>query len=212
MKKLIPLYILLSVLAFGCGPAIYKAQGFDEQTVSHKTLAILPVAVQYKLKPREKRKTDSAWLKQEEENSGMDIQGKMYKWFLKNGKNYSVSFQDIARTNEILNRAGIQYDDIETKPTNELAGLLGVDVVFSSTAVIKMPVKKGVVIAQGLFWGPLGMEDNEAEISIAAFDTAQGGVVWRYEFRATRSALLSMDELVNALMKNVVKNFPYKHN
>ncbi len=129
---------------------------------------------------------------------------------MKNGESYTVSFQDIARTNETLNQAGIQYADIETKSTAELAEMLGVDVVFSSKADIKMPVKKGVVIAQGVLWGPLGMEDNEAGISIAAFDTAQGGVVWRYEFRATRSALLSMDELVNVLMKNVAKKFPYK--
>jgi hypothetical protein len=210
MQRWIIHFIVLLVLLLGCGPTIYKAQGFEQLTASHKTAAILPVTVNLKLKRWQKRNTDSTLLRQEEEENGLAIQGKMYDWFLKSREKYTVSFQDVARTNEILSQAGIKYADIETKPTNTLAELLGVDVVFSSKAVIKMPVNKGVVIAQGLLWGPLGMEDNEAEISITAFDTAQGGVVWRYEYMATRSALMSMNELVNVLMKNVAKKFPYK--
>ncbi len=79
MKKQILLLILLSIFIFSCGPTIYKAQGFEQLTAGRKTAAILPVAAHYKLKHREKRKTDSAWLKQEEENSGIDMQAKMYK-------------------------------------------------------------------------------------------------------------------------------------
>jgi hypothetical protein len=212
MKKHIALLIFLAAFIFGCGPTIYKAQGFEQLITGHKTAAILPVTVQTKLKPRQMRKTDSAWVKQEEERNGMAIQDKMYNWFLKNGEGYTVSFQNIARTNEILNQAGIKYADIETTSMAELAELLGVDVVFSAKTVIKIPASKSVVIVQGLLGGPLGMENNEAEISIASYDAAQGGVVWRYEFTATRSALMSKDELVNVLMKNAAKKFPYKHN
>jgi hypothetical protein len=212
MQRWIIHFIVILVLLPGCGPTIYKAQGFDQLTAGHKTAAILPVEVHFKLKLWEKINRDSTWLKQEEEKNGMAIQDKMYNWFLKSGEKYTVSFQDIARTNEILNQAGIQYADIETKPTNELAELLGVDVVFFVKTVMKMPVSKGVVIAQGLLWGPLNMDNNEAEISISSYDAALGGVVWRYEFTATRSALISNDKLVDVLMKNAVKNFSYKHN
>jgi hypothetical protein len=212
MQRWVIHFIVLLVLLPGCGPTIYKAQGFEQLTAGHKTAAILPVVMHFKLKRWQKRETDSTWLRQEEEKNGMAIQEKMYNWFLKSGEKYTVSFQNIARTNEILNQAGIKYADIETKSTIELAGLLGVDVVFSASTLVKKPVNVGVVIAQGLLWGPLGMENNEAEISITAFDTAQGGVVWRYEFTATRSALMSKDELVNVLMKNIVKKFPYKLN
>jgi hypothetical protein len=212
MRKQMVVFIVLMALLPGCGPTIYKAQGFEQLTVSHKTAAVLPVAVHFKLKPREKRKTDSARLKQEEEKNGMAIQGKMYNWFLKSGDKYTVSFQDITRTNEILSQAGIQYADIETKTTLELAELLGVDVVIAANAVMKMPVSEGAAVVQAWLSGPYGIGSNEAEIFITAFDAAEGGVVWRYEFTATRSALMSKDELVNVLMKNAAKKFPYKHN
>ncbi len=212
MRRLITTFLVVLVLLSGCGPTIYKAQGFEQQTAVHKTAAILPVIVHFKLKPREKRKTDSVWLKQEEEKKGMEMQRKMYNWFLKTSDNYTISFKDITQTNDALLLAGIKYADIETKTSIELAELLGVDVVIAANTVIKMPVSEGAAVIQALLSGPYGIGSNEAEISITAFDTAQGGVVWRYEFAATRSVLMSNNELVDVLMKNAAKKFPYKHN
>jgi hypothetical protein len=42
-------------------------------------------------------------------------QGNMYSWLLHRGQRknvYSVEFQDVARTNALLQRAGLSYEDM----------------------------------------------------------------------------------------------------
>jgi hypothetical protein len=210
MKRQIAQLILLSTFIFGCSPTIYKAQNFNSLTANHKTVAILPAEVSISLRPNEMKNTTTEQLKESEEKTGLGIQDKMYTWFLKrSGKfKYTVTFQDISRTNALLLQAGIKYADMQAKTKDELARLLGVDAVITTKASMKKPMSDGAAVALGLLvgaWGPT----NDVQTSIVINEAQKGDLVWKYDYNASGSVGSNTDRLVNALMRNASRKFPY---
>jgi hypothetical protein len=210
MKRQTYLLLLLSAFIFGCGPTIYKAQDFDTRTAGHKTVAILPAEVTISLRHNEMKNTTTEQLRESEEKTGLGIQDKMYTWFLKrSGKfKYTVSFQDISKTNALLLQAGIKYADMQAKTKDELARLLGVDAVITTKASMKKPMSDGAAVALGLLvgaWGPT----NDVQTSIVINEAQKGDLVWKYDYNASGSVGSNTDRLVNALMRNASRKFPY---
>jgi len=209
MKKIITALTVLVIFA-SCGPTIYKAQNFDDQTASHKTVAILPAEVNIQLRPNEMKKTTPEQISQAKENTGKDIQDKMYSWFLKRSDKfkYTVSFQDISKTNALLNQADISYNSMVTKTKEELCQLLGVDAIISSRAAMKKPMSEGAAIAVGVLLGSWG-STNDVQTSINIHEGKKGELIWKYDYNVTGSVGSSTDRLVNALMRNASRKFPY---
>jgi hypothetical protein len=210
MKTKFIALIALTVTLFSCGPTIYKAQDFDTRTASHKTVAILPAEVSITLRPNEMKNTTPEQLRESEEKTGRLIQDKMYTWFLKRSGRfkYTVNFQDISKTNALLLQAGIKYGDMVGKTKDELAKLLGVDAVISTKASMKKPMSDGAAVAVGLLIGAWG-STNDVQTSIAINEAQKGDLVWKYDYNATGSVGSNPDKLVDALMRNASKRFPY---
>ncbi|MEI7737080.1 MAG: hypothetical protein WCI49_16540 [Ferruginibacter sp.] len=209
MKRLITSIFLLLVLA-SCGPTIYKAQDFDNRTANHKTVAILPAEVSIQLRPNEMKNTSAEQLKNMEKNTGETIQDKMYSWFLKRSDKYkyTVSFQDISKTNAMLLKEGITYEVLKSKTKDELARLLGVDAVISTKASMKKPMSDGAAVALGVLVGAWGSTNNVVT-SISINESVKGDLVWKYDYTATGSVGSNTDNLVNTLMRNASRKFPY---
>ncbi|MEO6538614.1 MAG: hypothetical protein ABIT07_01430 [Ferruginibacter sp.] len=209
MKKILFSFFVLAV-ATGCGPSIYKAQDFDDRTASHKIVAIVPAEVSISLRPNEMKKTTVEQLQQSEENTGRTIQDKMYSWFLRRSEKfkYTVAFQDVSKTNAILLKNGITYTGMRAKTKEELAQLLGVDAIISSKVSMKKPMSDGAAVALSLLLGS-GGSTNDVQISIGINEAKKGDLVWKYDFTAAGSVGSNTDNLVNALMRNASKKFPY---
>ena len=84
----------------------YKSPNFEQQISSHKIVAILPlkVSISYRRMPKG---FDAEGNKADEIKQGTSMQQGMYTYLLRKGDNYSVSFQDIDRTNALLKRAQV---------------------------------------------------------------------------------------------------------
>lgn len=210
MKSKLIFFFALTITLISCGPTIYKVADFSEVTAKHKTVALLPTEVSMQLRPNEMKKTTPEQLNQMQEQTGKDIQDKMYSWFLKrSGKfKYTVTFQDISRTNALLAQANLTYATINTKTKDELARLLGVDAVISSRATMKKPMSEGAAVALGLLVGAWG-NTNNVQTSISINEGIKGDLVWKYDYTASGSVGSNTDNLVNALMRNASKKFPY---
>jgi hypothetical protein len=210
MRKQILALIVLTALLFGCGPTIYKAQDFDTRTASHKTVAILPAEVSINLRPNEMKKITPEQLRESEQKTSSLIQDKMYTWFLRRSDRfkYTVSFQDIGKTNALLLQAGIKPSDMIAKTKDEIAKLLGVDAVITTRASMQKPMSDGGAVALGLLFGVWG-NTNEVQTSIAINEAEKGDLVWKYDYRASGSVGSNTDNLVNALMRNCSRRFPY---
>jgi len=210
MKKISSVLFTLTIFFISCGPTIYKTADFSDKTSTHKIVAILPTEVNIQLRPNEMKKTTQNQINQLQENTGRDIQDKMYSWFLKRSDKfkYTVSFQDISKTNALLNQSGISYSTMAEKTKEQLCQLLGVDAVISSRAAMKKPMSEGAALAVGVLLGSWG-STNDVQTSISIHEGLKGELVWKYDYYATGSVGSNTDRLVNALMRNASRKFPY---
>lgn len=201
--------LLIATLA-GCGPRIYKSNEFDAALAKHKTVAILPADVTTTLRPNEAKKVTAEQLQDINEKTGFAIQDKMYSWFLRRSDKfaYTVTFQDVTRTNALLKQAGISYNDLAAKDRTELAKLLGVDAVLQNRSSMEKPMSDGAAIAVGVIFGAWG-NTNNVQTTINIHDGKSGNLLWKYDYQASGSVGSSATNLVNALMRNASKKFPY---
>ena len=158
MKKYFLQSVLIAFVFASCGPKIYKSSAFDAALTKHKTVAILPADVSTRLRPNEAKKVTIEQLNDINEKTGFAIQDKMYSWFLRRSDKYqyTVTFQDITRTNALLKQAGISYNDLATKDRTELSTLLGVDAVLQNRTSLDKPMSDGAAVAVGVIFGVWG--------------------------------------------------------
>jgi hypothetical protein len=210
MRKITLALAFVAFLISSCGPAIYKSNQFSDVAAKHKLVAILPAHVSIQLRPNEMKKITPEQLAQNEETTGYDFQDKLYSWFLRRSDkyHYTVKFQDISKTNALLKNANISYKDLQTKSKEEIAKLLGVDAVISESIRTDKPMSEGAAVAVGAVFGYWG-NTNKATASINIHEAKAGDLIWKYDYEASGTVGSSSDNLVNAIMRNASKKFPY---
>jgi len=202
---------MFSLCIAACGPKIYKSQDFDAALARHKTVAILPAEVTMKLRPNEAKKMSADQVEDLSKKTGYNVQDQMYGWFLRKTDkyHYTVTFQDVTRTNALLKQANIKYDDLKSTDRATLAKLLGVDAVIQDNVRMEKPMSEGAAVAVGLLVGAWG-STNKVETTIDIHDGQSGNLLWKYDYEAEGSVGSSADKLVDALMRNASKKFPYR--
>jgi hypothetical protein len=201
---------MISVVISSCGPKIYTSSNFASALAKHKTVAILPAEVTMQLRPNQTKNTTQQQLDEMAMKTGYDIQEKMYGWFLRRGDKYqyTVTFQDVTRTNAKLKEAGISYADLKSTDRVKLAKILGVDAVMQDRTNMEKPMSEGAAVAVGLLVGAWG-NTNKVETTINIHDGTTGDLLWKYDYEASGSVGSSTTKMVDALMKNASKKFPY---
>ena len=210
MKKAHLILASLVLLVASCGPKIYKSSEFDEALAKHKKVAILPADVSIQLRPNQAKNTTPEQMADLTQKTGFDIQDKMYSWFLRRSDkfHYTVSFQDVNRTNALLKDAGISYTDLASKDRAEIARILGVDAVLQNRSRMEKPMSEGAAVAIGVVFGAWG-NTNKVETTINIHDSQSGDLLWKYDYEASGTVGSSTTKLVDALMRNASKKFPY---
>jgi hypothetical protein len=134
----------------------------------------------------------------------------MHGWFLRRGSKYqyTVSFQEPTRTNAKLKDAGLKYFDLKSTDRAQIAKILGVDAVMQDRVIMEKPMSDGAAIAVGLLVGAWGAT-NKVETTINIHDGDSGNLLWKYDYEAAGSVGSSTAKLVDALMRNASKKFPY---
>lgn len=201
----------IALLLFSCAPKIYKSTEFDSALAKHKTVAILPASVSMQLRPNEAKKVSPEQMTDMVNKTSLEIQDKMYSWFLRRSDkmHYTVTFQDVTKTNALLKNANISISDLASKDRAELAKLLGVDAVLQNNSKMEKPMSEGAAVAVGLLVGAWG-STNKVSTTINIHDGTTGNLLWKYDYDASGSVGSSTDNLINALMRNASKKFPYK--
>jgi hypothetical protein len=210
MKKILLFFVSLLILLNACGPKIYKSNEFDNVTSKHKIVAILPAEVSINLRPNAARKMTAEEMENNRQATGYAIQDKMYSWFLRRSDKfkYTVKFQDVSKTNSLLKDAGISYADLRDKSKESLAKLLGADAVISNITRMDKPMSEGVAVAVGILIGSW-VSTNNVTTTINIHEAKQGDLIWKYDYVARGSVGSSPENLVNALMRNASRKFPY---
>jgi hypothetical protein len=212
MKQI--LFAALAIFALaGCGPQIYKSTDFSNALTRHKTVAILPAEVSIQLRPNQAKGMTAEQMEDMRLKTAYDVQEKMQGWFLRRGEkyHYTVTFQDVIKTNAILKEAGIAYGDLKTTDRSKLAKVLGVDAVMQDRLNMEKPMSEGAAVAVGLLVGAWG-NTNKVATTINIHDGTSGNLLWKYDYEASGSVGSSTTRLVDALMRNATKKFPYAAN
>jgi hypothetical protein len=216
-KLLLPLLTGLSILILtACAPRVYKTDNFKEVAANHKEIAILPSSVLLELRPNQLKKTTPEQIKETEEKTGRNIQDNIYSWLLRRNKKfkYSVTFQDVSRTNALLTQAGITADNIKGKTREELCQLLGVDAVLGSNVILRKPMSDAGAAALAIGTSILGFgifgNTNTVNVSLIINEKNKGELIWHYDWQNDGSVGSTAERLVNALMRNAAKHIPYR--
>lgn len=210
MKKLFQFLILTLLLNEGysqISKQIFESPNLSSVLSTARTVAILPfrVAISYKKLPKN---TTLDQIKDNEKAESIQMQQGMYTYLLRKANDYSVTFQEVDRTNTILKKAGV-FNTIDEVLPDTLCKILGVDAIIkSSWSYAKTGSEAGAIasvlllgVAKSTGSGQLVMQINEAK---------KGEMVWRMAKEMNEGTFSSANELMERMMRKVGRLFPFE--
>lgn len=99
------------------------------------------------------------------------------------------------------------FDGKPLSPT-EMADLLGVDAVVTSSYALSKPMSDGAAVALGLLVGVWGAT-NDTTVMLEIHDKKTDKVLWNFYHKVAGSVGSSPSRLVGGLMRNASKKMPY---
>lgn len=82
------------------------------------------------------------------------------------------------------------------------------DAVLSTNVTTTQPMSQGAAVAVGVLVGVWGAT-NQANITVNIHEADAGKLLWKYDYVAAGSVFSSSGNIVDALMRNASKKFPY---
>jgi len=203
---------LLFISLFACGTLInaqknvYESSKFDDLSKDHNVLAIIPffthLALEENITKEESKKL--------EEKEGYAVQDALETYFGlgKKKKKFTVDFQNIKNTNAILAKKNITYHNIDTYTIKELCEILEVDAIISGNLDINILISKGIPVEFSFMDYILG-DANYGRIGIKISDGKTGKLLWKYENEINKKSGRNTADLIDKMMKKLVRKFPY---
>lgn len=186
----------------------FESPNLKSIITKHKIVAILPYTVSITYRKQPKGFSAEA-NKAQELSMATSIQGSMYTYLLRRGKDYLVSFQDVDKTNVLLKRAGME-GKLNEFTMDEVAKTLGVDAVIGGRFETEQTKSDGAAIATMVLLGGLGGKTGSGSLTLTLSNGADGDLLWRFFKTMDDTVGGSTDDLVERMMKKVSRNFPYE--
>ena len=201
--------ILIPVFAqFEGAKQTYSAPNLKAEITRHKIVAILPfdVAITYKRPPKN---YDSSSNKNEEINIAKNLQQSMYTYLLRKADKYTVSFQDVDRTNALLKSKGV-YSRVDELTHDSICRILGVDAVIKCRYSYQKTASEAGAIATSVLFGSMGGKTGSGSLTMQVYNAADGNLLWRFYKAMDDKVMSSADQLMERMMRKVSRNFPYE--
>lgn len=186
---------------------VYKSPDFKDAIETHKTVAILPFTanITYKKKPKD---FDAEANKTDEQKLSVNMQQGMYTYLLRKDGKYSVTFQEVDRTNILLKKAGI-YDKLAEMLPDSIAKILGVDAVIKCTYDHEIVGgSEGGAIAKAILFGGAS-KTGSGGLTMQLYDGKKGNLLWRFYKEMNESITSNANAIMDRMMRKVSRNFPY---
>ena len=209
MRKLLLVTLLLSFFS-QAQTKLYVHPDWKTYASNTKTIAILPLKVQVKLRPKQLKDFTTEQIIQLQKDEAIDIQKAMHTWFLTRKKRGSFDANVItpARANALLKKADIDVHELDAYLPSELGEILGVDCVVMGTFETSKPMSNAASIALGALFGAFGTTQT-AVCNIDFYNTADDELVVNY-FKKIRGSIGSdAQDMINVLMRKVTRRIPY---
>ena len=209
MKKIV-IIALLFTSYLAAQTKLYVHPDGDNYAANTKTMAILPLDTQVKLRPKQLKDFTSEQIEEMEKNEAIDIQKGMHSWFLTRKKRGSltINVQTPARTNALLKKAGVDIHNYQEYLPSELGKILGVDCVVMGTFETNKPMSAAASIAIGALFGGFGATQS-AICNFDFYDTRDDELVVNYLKKVKGGLGSDSQDLINILMRKVTRRIPY---
>lgn len=200
-------FSVYSLLCFGQQKEIFAVPNLKEILKTHKTVAILPLAVTISFK-RFPKGYDAANNAAQEKEEGKNLQQGLYTYLLKKSDDYTVSFQDVQRTNILLKQSGI-YDKLDSITADSICRVLKVDAIIQASYAYEKTGSEAGAIAMTAVVG-FGGNTGSGSLTMQINSGTDGSMLWRFYKEMNEGAFTSADALMDRMMKKVSRNFPYE--
>ncbi len=202
-------FTVLTKAQFEGSKQIFESPKLKDAIKTHKTVAILPFAV--KISYRKQPKNFSAEAnKSQEESMARSIQASMYTFLLRKASDYTVTFQDVDKTNILLKKAGV-LDKLDETTKDELAKILGVDAVIGGRFETEQTKSEAGAIASAVLFGGFGGKSGTGTMFLTINNGSDGELLWRFFKTMDDNIMSSTDDMVERMMRKISRNFPYRN-
>ncbi len=186
---------------------IYESPNLKKVIGGAKTAAILPVNVSISFKKMPKGMTVEN-IRDEEKKESLLLQQGMYTYLLRKSKDYTVTFQDVERTNVLLSKSGINEKLNEILP-DSICKTLDVDIVIKSSWSYSKTGSEGAAIATAVLWG-FAKSTASGQLTMQIYEAKTGEMIWRMSKEMNEGTFSSANELMERMMRKVGRNFPFE--
>ncbi|WP_297797109.1 hypothetical protein [uncultured Eudoraea sp.] len=206
MKKFLIISLLLFGTCLNAQKSVYESNKFDVLSKDHKIVAIIPFFTHLKLEEN----TSKEELIKLEEKEGYAVQDALETYFGrgKKKKKFTVDFQNVSNTNAILAKKDITYTTIDTYTIKELCEILEVDAIVSGNLDINILLSKGIPTEFSFMDYILGVA-NYGRIGLKISDGKTGKLLWKYEYGINKKSGRNTSDMIDKMMKKLVRKFPY---
>ncbi len=210
MRRLFHLLTLVLTLfvvqAFG-QKQIFIAPNMKDAIQKQKVVAILPlkVTISYKRMPKN---YDAAGNEAQEKEEGLNMQQGMFTYLLRKANDYTVTFQDVDRTNILLKQAGV-YDKLDLITADSLCKILKVDGLIKAGYAYEKTGSEAGAIVLTLAFGYGGSVASGA-LTMQIYDGSDGSLLYRFYKEMNEGAFSSANAMMERMMRKISRNFPYQ--
>lgn len=210
MKKFLIVSILITFTVIGYSQSakqIFESPELKSMLYTAKTVAILPfkVSISYKRMPKG---ISLDQIKENEKSESVQMQEGMYTYLLRKSKDYTVSFQEVDRTNTLLKKAGV-FESVDEILADSLCKILGVDAVIKSSWSYQKTGSEGAAIATALLFG-VATNTGSGQLVMQINRSKDGGMMWRMAKEMNEGAFSSANILMERMMRKVGRVFPFE--
>ncbi len=206
--------ILLTFLTIGLfaqfgegSKQVFSSPKLKDAVAKHKTVAVLPftATISYKRLPKN---FDAEANKADEQKLALQMQQGMYTYLLRKAKDFSVSFQDVERTNALLKQKGI-FDKISELTQDSICKVLGVDAVIKCTYAYERTGSEAGAIAKTILFGVGAGKTGTGSLIMQLYNGTDGELLWRFYKEMNEDVTGSANQVMERMMRKVARNFPY---
>jgi hypothetical protein len=198
---------LLFESSFSQSKQIYEAPNLKGIIQAQKTVAILPLKVSISFK-RFPKNYDAANNAAQEQEEGINMQQGMLTYLLRKANDFTVSFQDVQRTNILLKQAGV-FEKLDAITPDSLCKILKVDGIIRASYAYEKTGSEAVAVVMTLMIGYGGPVASGA-LTMQVYNGSDGLLLWRFYKEMNEGAFTSGDAMMERMMKKVARNFPYE--
>ena len=175
---------------------------FKSITESHKVIAVVPFDIDLDLSLSELKR------RQLSEEEGASLQKELTYYIESQIDALNVTIQPYEETLANMRSSGIDYRSSLLMESKELARKLKVDAVIRGSLSISVLLSEG--IENQFSWIDLWvLSPSFGRITLKLVDGQSSKLLWRHEKVIDRNTGKNTRELVEKMMKQIARNFPY---